>query len=458
MALRSGKNYGGRRGYFVLTMLNVADLRLEQDVLPFFNFTDNPYARQSLLTLLQTPPLTQPEVVDRQLTLQGFIRNWARVEHFAYRRLDYLEVHAYFQQLHIQPRLTGIPALKRRLQLRFSEAHRSQLRAPYTQLVLLLEKLERRFLLPLDRSAFPAAFQSQLTSALRFLAQLNLAEHLGYIQEDTFTSNRLQAFSARLCALPSGERADFWAFLALFEAYWSIVRGMLKHGFAFPSLGASGFLLQEFYHPVVANPVKNTLHLLAGDSVVVLTGPNMSGKSTLLKAVALCVYLAHVGVGVPAGQCQIPFFSSIAIAINLQDDLQSGYSHFMTEIQNLKAVVQHAQTGHCFAVFDELFRGTNVDDALDITQTTLRGLTQFSGSLFFISTHLMDLQGQLADVGSVKNYYVECRLEQEVPRFSYLLREGWSTLKIGRILFDKAGLGELLNGLKTAPAPTYTNS
>lgn len=434
-------------------MLNVGDLRLEQDILPFFDYTNNPYARQSLLALLQTPPETQAEVVERQLILRGFVANWRFLKHFAYRKLDYLEVYASFRQLSTQPTLTGMPALKAQFQLRFSDTQRSLLRASHIQLVLFLEKMERCFLRPLNYSAFPVAFQQQLTRALRFLAQLSLPEHLGYIQENTFSSGRLQAFSARLAGLPVMERTEFWTFLALFEAYWAIACGMLKQDFTFPTLSGSGFLLRDFYHPAVAKAVKNTLNLAAGESVIILTGPNMSGKSTLLKAVSLCVYLAHVGVGVPATACEIPFFSSIAVAINLHDDLRTGYSHFMTEIQNLKSVVQQAQTSNCFAVFDELFRGTNVDDALDITQTTLRGLAQFRGSFFFVSTHLMHLQGLLTDVGStMKNYYVDCRLEQEVPRFSYLLREGWSTLKIGRILFEKEGLGELLKLQEEAPA------
>lgn len=426
-------------------MLNVGDLRLEQDLLPFFDYTDNPYARHCLLTLLQTPPPTEAGVTERQLILRGFMTNSTVLEQFAYRKLDYLEVYAYFQGLGSEPPLAGVSALRERIYLRFSEARRSQQRAPLIQLILFLEKLNRYYLLPLEHAAFPADFQSQLVAAGHFLAKLNLPQHLTYVLENTFSSARLQNFAARLRSLPPQERTEFWAFLTLFEAYWSIARGMMKHGFSFPRLGAASFRLHEFYHPVVVKAIKNSLTLAAHESVVVLTGPNMSGKSTLLRAVGVCVYLAHVGVGVPAAICEIPFFATIAVNINLNDNLLAGYSHFMTEVQHLKAVVERASAGPCFAVFDELFRGTNVDDALDITQTTLRGLTQFGGSFFFISTHLVQLEEELANVASsVKKYYIECQLQEGVPRFSYRLCQGWSTLKIGRILFEKEGLGELL--------------
>ena len=173
----------------------------------------------------------------------------------------------------------------------------------------------------------------------------------------------------------------------------------------------------------------------------------MSGKSTLLKAVGLCVYLARAGFSVPASCCAIPFFSSIAIASNLNDSLQNGYSHFMAEIQNLKSVIQATEGEEsCFAIFDEIFKGTNAEDAMDLLQTTLNGLSQKKGSFFFISTHLFHLGEKLnsQQSRSVKKCHIECVLQEGTPKFSYHLKEGWSQLKIGKILFEKEGLKDLL--------------
>jgi DNA mismatch repair protein MutS len=83
----------------------------------------------------------------------------------------------------------------------------------------------------------------------------------------------------------------------------------------------------------------------------------MSGKSTLLKSVSLCVYLGHNGLAVPASKAIMPFFSTISVAINLTDSIVSGYSYVMSEIIALKNVLAEARENkQCFAVFDELFR------------------------------------------------------------------------------------------------------
>jgi DNA mismatch repair protein MutS len=141
----------------------------------------------------------------------------------------------------------------------------------------------------------------------------------------------------------------------LFEAYLSISEGIIRHGFTFPAFDETKFSMEGLYHPLIKNPVRNDL--VANRNVILLTGPNMSGKSTLLKAVSLCIYLGHTGLAVPAAKTIIPFYSSISVAINLTDSIVSGYSHFMSEIVTLKNVLSDAiKNEKCFAVFDELFR------------------------------------------------------------------------------------------------------
>jgi DNA mismatch repair protein MutS len=192
--------------------------------------------------------------------------------------------------------------------------------------------------------------------------------------------------------------------------------------------------------------VKNSMTVR--ENVILITGPNMSGKSTLLKSIGLCVLLGHLGLAVPAEKCELVFFDVISIAINLNDDIKSGYSHFMTEIKTLKNVVIEA--GHskrCFAIFDELFRGTNVEDALVISATTILGLTRFTGSCFFISTHLHQLKEIVAqNDDKIGMHYIECELGNDRPVFTYKLRSGWSDLKIGQVIFEQEGLNELLRG------------
>jgi DNA mismatch repair protein MutS len=142
----------------------------------------------------------------------------------------------------------------------------------------------------------------------------------------------------------------------------------------------------------------------------------------------------------------MPFFNTISAAINLTDSIVSGYSHFMSEIITLKKTLTEAQGNNkCFAVFDELFRGTNIEDALEISTVTIKGLVKFTNSLFIISTHLH----QLKEIEEIKNnqittYFIECELNDNIPSFTYKLKEGWSNLKLGRILFEREGLNKML--------------
>ena len=118
----------------------------------------------------------------------------------------------------------------------------------------------------------------------------------------------------------------------------------------------------------------------------------------------------------------------------------------MTEIMNLKKVALQARASQkCFAVFDELFRGTNIDDALELTEKTIYGLSKFKGSFFIISTHLYQLRDtEEISKNKVSSFYLDCSINNKSPNFSYHLKNGWSNLKIGKILFEKEGLDEIL--------------
>jgi DNA mismatch repair protein MutS len=242
-----------------------------------------------------------------------------------------------------------------------------------------------------------------------------------------------------------GELSTFWQRYFLFEAHLSISMGIVKQGFIFPTFTESVLSIDDIYHPLLKQAVKNSI--TTSKNVILLTGPNMSGKSTFLRAVGLCIYLGHIGLGVPASRAEMPFFDCISISINLNDDILNGYSHFMIEVMNLKKVViEAANNKKCFAVFDELFRGTNIEDAVEISSTTIKGLNKFHNSYFFISTHLQQLKElEEAQNETTSTYYFDCELKNNTPIFTYLLKKGWSDLKIGRILFEKEGLNKMLN-------------
>jgi DNA mismatch repair protein MutS len=425
-------------------MVLIDDLRLEQDVLPLFNYTNNDGAEAALRRLLTELPGSPALVAERQAIIRALADRWVRLADFSYSRLQFADAHQLLHDVTSGRMVLDAGRLRASLRLLLSERARYEQRAKFVQLIQLLRRLQLRLLRPLAGAELPGWFRAEL-EVIRRLAERLGAERLdGLITEDAFSIGEQVTLIARLRELTEADVTAFWTAFYRGEAYWALTKGVMERGFALPEFRPGTFQLTDFFHPLLRQPVTNTLTLAAGQNVLLLTGPNMSGKSTLLKAVSLCVYLAHAGVGVPARGAVLPFFRSLAVAINLNDSLRDGYSHFMTEIQNLKAVLLAAAEAPTFAVFDELFRGTNADDALDITRSTLAGLGHFSQSYFLISTHLLALAGQLPAAENIQQASIACVLTAGLPRFTYQLQPGSSQLRIGRILFEQAGLPALL--------------
>lgn len=429
-------------------MVQVEDLRVEEEILPLLNYTYNTAAKAALWELLSDLPPTVALIEEKHAVFHGFWANWAVLADFSYQKTHLYEVQAFLKEVVSGQLPLETNRLKATAQLLFSETSHHQRRARCIQVIQFWHRLQQHYFYRLEPQAFPLSFRAQLRVLGQFLERFGLPIYAKAVQEDTFSVAQLVQFTRQLQTITTDELASFWDAFYRFEAYWSAAKGLRAHGWVFPKFNEGDLHLEAFYHPVLTQPVPNTLALGVEENVVVLTGPNMSGKSTLLKAVGLCVYLAHAGLGVPAARCTLPFFHSILIAINLQDSLKDGYSHFMAELQHLKRVLHAAaDASPTFAIFDELFRGTNVDDALDLTKTTIDGLARFSTSYFLVSTHLLHLQEQLPATSTICSYYIECILREGTPVFSYRLQRGWSHLKIGKLLFEQEGLPSLLEPL-----------
>ena len=429
-------------------MNNIRDLHVEKEILPLFDFVGNEFSRDALIRLLSEFPDTVAEILERQQILQCLLGNeklglgdsTARSRGTLYSKSEFNEVYRTVEEIRTPDTLA--PG---RFELVFFKSKRDRESGRLNQLTIFFYKIQQAYYAQLNSSDFPATFRIRLQQSIRFLADLKIEKYQTVVRGKGFNLTMIIQLTGMLEEkIREGEMDRFWENFFLLEAYLSIARGIRRHGFTFPVFKEAGLSIRNFYHPLVKEPVKNSVTIQ--ESVVLLTGPNMSGKSTLLKAIGLCVFLGHLGLAVPAEQCELSFFEVISIAIDLKDDLQSGYSHFMSEVKTLKKVVLEAsRPKRCFAIFDELFRGTNVEDALAISRTTILGLTKFTGSCFFISTHLHQLKDAVAD-DRIGTHYIECTLDQGSPVFTYRLRNGWSDLKIGQIIFEQEGLNELLGG------------
>jgi DNA mismatch repair protein MutS len=422
-------------------MININDLHIEEEILPLFDFTYNVNSGQAVRDILAEPPNSVSAVLLRQHILKGFIGNRELMKDYSYSRFNLSDIYNFFETISAGSFL----GLHMRRRLMFSEKERHQKRGKLIMLILLFNKIHSSYLSKIDTKLFPGEYAAELNLLNSFFVDFNLEHYETIFRKKKIRIRHIVELMKIITEkVTNGQVAAFWKRWYLFEAHLSISDGIIRHGFIFPLFDDTRFEIEGLYHPLIKNPVRNDL--VASRNVILLTGPNMSGKSTLLKAVSLCVYLGHVGLAVPASKVTMPFFNTISVAINLTDSIVSGYSHFMSEIITLKNVLtEAAESKRCFAVFDELFRGTNIEDALEISTATIRGLVKFSNSLFIISTHLH----QLKDMEEIKKnkvatYFVECELNGNTPAFTYKLKNGWSDLKLGRILFEREGLNKML--------------
>lgn len=239
---------------------------------------------------------------------------------------------------------------------------------------------------------------------------------------------------------------SFWDFFYMFDVYYGISKGIRIHDLKFPQFNIENeFTVKDFYHLDVENSVKNSLEI-KNQNAVVFTGANMSGKSTAMKSLSTIVLLAHLGIAVPSAYCNIPFYDSIFLHFSVSDNLKEGYSLFAQEIINLKKILLELKSKNCFVVFDEIFSGTNINDASQITVKTIEGLSKFEKSMFIFSTHLNGIENHLTRHDNIKVLHLECFLQQSELKFTYRLKEGWSKLEVGNVLFEQYGLNELLEG------------
>lgn len=420
----------------------VKDLNIDDSILELFNFTLNDDAKACLKKMVSTQLQTKEEVITRQQILKGFLANYTVFENYSYSKIDFRQVYIFLENFTDKQYLLK----KLTLKLKLSKKKHYEYRGKCVQLIMLYSRLHNHYIKHIETIHFPEDYKKDIRFIDEFFYSLRLNYYENLIRENKFKIKHIVQLIQQISDKKKKLEIDnFQQKYTLFEAYISVVKGTQKHKFSFPEITDKELSLSEFYHPLLAKPIKNSFS--SKSNVILLTGANMSGKSTLLKAIGISVYLGNIGFAIPATTGKLPKYDNISVHINLNDDMLSGYSHFMTEVMNLKNVVTNAGSGaSCFAVFDELFRGTNIDDALEISKTTLKGLINFPNSIFFISSHLHQLT-EMKDIkdNSITTFYLDCELQNNIPVFTYKLKPGWSDIKIGRILFDRENLNSLLN-------------
>ena len=202
------------------------------------------------------------------------------------------------------------------------------------------------------------------------------------------------------------------------------------------------------YHPLLPVPVPYDITLTPQQNFLFLTGANMAGKSTFIKAIGVSTYLAHIGMGVPADSLQLNFFDGLISNIHVIDNIIKGESYFFNEVQRIRKTIEQITDGRNWLVLiDELFKGTNVQDAMKCSTAVIEGLLKINNALFILSTHLYEIGESLKQYSNIQFRYFETEVKDEQLYFNYALREGISNDRLGYLILKKEGVVDMLKKL-----------
>lgn len=197
-------------------------------------------------------------------------------------------------------------------------------------------------------------------------------------------------------------------------------------------------------HPVVEvvsnnQYIKNDIKMDEDINTLLITGPNMSGKSTYMRQLAITVIMAQMGSFVPADEATLPIFDKIFTRIGASDDLVSGESTFMVEMIEAKNALVGA-TDKSLVLFDELGRGTATFDGMSLARAILEYISEKVKCKTMFSTHYHELTDLDKRIPSIKNVHVEAREEDGNVVFLHKIMDGAVDKSYGIHVAKLAGL------------------
>nr|C5D9H5.1 RecName: Full=DNA mismatch repair protein MutS [Geobacillus sp. WCH70] len=188
-------------------------------------------------------------------------------------------------------------------------------------------------------------------------------------------------------------------------------------------------IIQAGRHPVVEKVlgaqtyVPNDCYMNKERELLLITGPNMSGKSTYMRQIALTVIMAQIGCFVPAEKAVLPIFDQVFTRIGAADDLVSGQSTFMVEMLEARNAIVHA-TQNSLILFDEIGRGTSTYDGMALAQAIIEYIHDHIGAKTLFSTHYHELTDLEQSLAKLKNVHVRAVEENGKVVFLHKIEEG----------------------------------
>jgi len=241
--------------------------------------------------------------------------------------------------------------------------------------------------------------------------------------------------------------------LALTDVLCSFAETAAKNNYVMPTVDLSDTVsIHEGRHPVVEKMLKNELFVpndallnCRDDRFLIITGPNMAGKSTYMRQVALIVLMAQIGSFVPASSCSVGICDKIFTRIGASDDLAAGQSTFMVEMTELSSILQNA-TPKSLLLLDEIGRGTSTFDGLAIAWSAAEYISgqKKLGAKTLFATHYHELTALEEKLPGIKNYSIVCKKRGDSVTFLRRIVRGGADDSYGIEVAALAGLPQKL--------------
>nr|WP_312576194.1 DNA mismatch repair protein MutS [Sedimentibacter sp.] len=235
--------------------------------------------------------------------------------------------------------------------------------------------------------------------------------------------------------------------IATIDAINSLSIAAVKNDYVRPELNNKGFInIVDGRHPVIERIIKNE-RFVPNDTYIdnkehrmsIITGPNMAGKSTYMRQVALIALMTHIGSFVPAKSAQICILDKIFTRVGASDDLSQGQSTFMVEMSEVSNILNNA-TENSLLILDEIGRGTSTYDGLSIAWSVVEYITKKIKAKTLFATHYHELSELESKLKSVKNYRILIKETDDKIIFLRKIVEGSVDRSYGIQVANLAGL------------------
>jgi len=235
--------------------------------------------------------------------------------------------------------------------------------------------------------------------------------------------------------------------IAIIDTLNSLAIAAVKNDYVRPVLNNKGFInIVDGRHPVIERIIKNE-RFVPNDTYIdnkehrmsIITGPNMAGKSTYMRQVALIALMTHIGSFVPCKEAEICVLDKIFTRVGASDDLSQGQSTFMVEMSEVSNILNNA-TENSLLILDEIGRGTSTYDGLSIAWSVVEYITKKIKAKTLFATHYHELSELESKLKSVKNYRILIKETEDKIIFLRKIAEGSIDKSYGIQVANLAGL------------------